>query len=298
MARPVYPPPVRYGIMETRIAAMNVTPDTSATPFVDLYSVLGVAPDSPTADLRRRIALLYIEAQDNLDHRSFRKRFYYHELYEVHLPHSHHVLLDETRRAAYDAERARALRNRTSGQSAAPASAPPTSAPATSASASVRQTSSDATPDRRTKDRSTPGEATSGEATPAHQKPEYHDTLARDLNVERKPRPPAPEWARMDRATVERRRDSNRRELIKQELQLAGQRAGAGAGALSLAVATGLWIGGINLDVPLAALGIMGAVALAVTFFVARTASRGARRNIVATLSKMPYEELLLRTSR
>ena len=264
---------------------MNVSSDTADTPFVDLYSVLGVAPDSSIPDLRRRIALLYIEAQDNLEHRSFRKRFYYHELYEVHLPHSHHVLLDETRRAVYDAERLRALQDR------APEQNPP--APTSAAPRPI----ANGTTDRRTQTRPASG-ATAERATPAHEKPEYHETLARDLNVERKPRPPAPEWARMDRATVERRRDSNRRELIKQELQVAGRRAGGGAAALSLAVATGIWIGGATLNVPLSTLGIVGAVALAATFFIARTASRAARRNIVATLSQMPYEELLRRTGR
>jgi hypothetical protein len=46
-------------------------------PFVDLYDLLDLPPGSDVATVRKRITTLYIEAQNNLDHRNFRKRFYY-----------------------------------------------------------------------------------------------------------------------------------------------------------------------------------------------------------------------------
>lgn len=70
--------------------------------FVDLYELLGVAPDSDAAAIRGQINKLYTEAQRNLDHHNFRKRFYYQELFEIHLPQAHQFLLNDAKRAEYD----------------------------------------------------------------------------------------------------------------------------------------------------------------------------------------------------
>lgn len=70
--------------------------------FVDLYELLEVPPDADMGRLRERINKLYLEAQRNLDHHNFRKRFYYQELFEVHLPNAHQFLLDSAQRATYD----------------------------------------------------------------------------------------------------------------------------------------------------------------------------------------------------
>lgn len=69
---------------------------------VDLYSVLEIAPESDAETVRQRINDLFAEAQKNIDHRNFRRRFYYQELFEVHLPQARFHLLDETRRRDYD----------------------------------------------------------------------------------------------------------------------------------------------------------------------------------------------------
>ncbi|HEX8551413.1 MAG TPA: hypothetical protein VF681_07630 [Abditibacteriaceae bacterium] len=252
--------------------------DHSATePFVDLYPILDLPPDAPVADVRRRIAELYIKAQDNLDHRSFGKRFYYHELYEVHLPHAHHVLLDAARRAEYDAERAR---QQSATAISSRAASPSATQPAAATSAKTASTQRPPSP---------PPPVT-------HQTPQYHETLARDLNIEHKPRPPAPEWARMDRAIVERRRDSSRRTLIKFELQAAGQRAALlVGGGVFLVLSLAVWLGGEAMGVPVVVRGLGIVASLAAAGASAYAASRSARRTIISTLSQMPYGELLHR---
>lgn len=76
--------------------------DLNADKAVNLYSVLEVSPDAEDETIRRRINDLFLEAQSNIDHRNFRRRFYYQELYEVHLPQARLHLLNPERRNAYD----------------------------------------------------------------------------------------------------------------------------------------------------------------------------------------------------
>jgi hypothetical protein len=102
----------------------------------------------------------------------------------------------------------------------------------------------------------------------------------------------------MDRETVERRRDSNRRELIKNELQAAGRRAGTSAGAavfIGLGAVLALGAGALGAGLYVKFLTSLPSIGAA--YFTGRAASRNARRNIIATLSQMPYEELLMRYS-
>lgn len=231
--------------------------------FVDLYAILGVSPTAPVADLRRRIGVLYTEAQENLDHRNFRKRFYYHELYEVHLPQAHNVLLDDARRAGYDTELVRQRGGK-----------PLTATPGFRPASTVRA----------------PASKPAGQRPPAHPAPQAPVIPSTPSQ--------APAWNRMDRETVERRRDSNRRELIKNELQAAGRRAGTGVGAavfVGLGAALGLTAGAMGAGLYVKFLTSLPGIAAA--YFTGRAASRNARRNIIATLSQMPYEELLMRYS-
>lgn len=254
-------------------ATANATDDEH---FVDLYAVLGVDPRTPPAELRRRIAVLYTEAQANLDHRRFRKRFYYHELYEVHLPHAHHVLLDDGRRAEYDAE---LIRQRRAKREAAGRATAGTSPAGTSHAGVAPSIGGAGTPAPRPAAPEATTPATSAPAQPTQPVP-------------------SPSWRRMDRETVERRRDSNRRELIKNELQAAGRRGALGAGAGAFIVLGGAL--GLTAGVLGAGAVLQGASALpaaAAAFFAGRAGSRAARRNIIATLSQMPYEELLMRYS-
>lgn len=70
--------------------------------FVDYYQLLDVAPDATTTRLRGQINDLYTEAQANRDHRNLNKRREYQLLLEL-LPQAREILLDENRRARYDA---------------------------------------------------------------------------------------------------------------------------------------------------------------------------------------------------
>lgn len=79
-------------------AADAVQPDG----FVDFYKLIGAAPESATEQLRSRISALYDEAQANRDHRNIHKRREYQLLLEL-LPHARNVLLDDGKRARYDA---------------------------------------------------------------------------------------------------------------------------------------------------------------------------------------------------
>lgn len=75
--------------------------------FVDFYQLIGEPPDAPVEQLRSRISALYDEAQANRDHRNVHKRREYQLLLEL-LPKARTVLLDESRRARYDAYAAEA----------------------------------------------------------------------------------------------------------------------------------------------------------------------------------------------
>src|SRR5688572_6020739 len=70
--------------------------------FVDLYEVLEVPEDADTEQIRKRVNLLYIEAQQNLDHRNVKKKLQFQQMYEIYLPQARHLLLDTRRRAEYD----------------------------------------------------------------------------------------------------------------------------------------------------------------------------------------------------
>lgn len=73
-----------------------------ADEFVDLYEILGVPLDADREVLRKRINEMYLEAQRNLDHRSFQMRVKYQEIFEVTMPQARYILLDAGRRAEYD----------------------------------------------------------------------------------------------------------------------------------------------------------------------------------------------------
>lgn len=70
--------------------------------FVDLYEVLHISVDAEASDIRKRINELYIESQQNLDHRNIKKRLQFQQMFEIYLPQARHLLLDKKRRAEYD----------------------------------------------------------------------------------------------------------------------------------------------------------------------------------------------------
>lgn len=70
--------------------------------FVDYYQLLDVAPDATTTRIRGQVNDLYTEAQANRDHRNLNKRREYQLLLEL-LPQAREILLDDNRRARYDA---------------------------------------------------------------------------------------------------------------------------------------------------------------------------------------------------
>ena len=43
---------------------------------INLYEILGVPPDADLKTIRKRIGSLFLEAQNNIDHRSFRRRVF------------------------------------------------------------------------------------------------------------------------------------------------------------------------------------------------------------------------------
>ncbi len=73
-----------------------------AEEFVDLYEVLELPVDADRNTLRKRINELYLDAQRNLDHRTFATRVRYQELFEVTLPQARYILLDDGRRDEYN----------------------------------------------------------------------------------------------------------------------------------------------------------------------------------------------------
>ena len=83
-------------------AAELAAADVALDRAVNLYSVLEVSPDADEETIRRRINEMFLEAQRNFDHRNFRRRFFYQELFEVHLPQARFHLLDSKRRKDYN----------------------------------------------------------------------------------------------------------------------------------------------------------------------------------------------------
>jgi len=75
---------------------------TSRDEFVDLYDVMDLPVDSDSETIRQRLNTLYLEAQQNLDHRNAKRRLQYQQMYEVYLPQGRHLLLHPARRAEYD----------------------------------------------------------------------------------------------------------------------------------------------------------------------------------------------------
>lgn len=93
---------------------------TSRDEFVDLYDVMDLPVDSDSETIRQRLNALYLEAQQNLDHRNAKKRLQYQQMYEIYLPQGCHLLLDPRRRAEYDLY----LNAYRTGNKVAPAAAP------------------------------------------------------------------------------------------------------------------------------------------------------------------------------
>ena len=274
---------------------MNASPVAAETendaPLVDLYGLLDVPRDADTARIRKRIAQLYLEAQGNLGHRNFRRRFYYQELFEIYLPQAHHLLLNEARRAEYDAQ----LFNRQESElQTTPQKSASTRTVAEREAAEIEALRALLPTQQQLQDNLQDDlvESLAGD----------HEAQARAEQVvkNRPPRAATPEWARMDAGLVEQRRDAKRRELIKQELIATGRRFGVLAAAVSLAACLLLTIvfamafGGEE-GAPLFLYPVALALAAIAAFFGAREASRQARRSVVAQLSQMPYEELLRR---
>jgi hypothetical protein len=98
-----------------------------AEEFVDLYEVLELPVDADRNVLRKRINELYLEAQRNLDHRTFATRIRYQQLFEVTMPQARYILLDDGRRDEYD-RLVHAYRAATHG-TPIPDAAPKTAAP-------------------------------------------------------------------------------------------------------------------------------------------------------------------------
>ncbi|MBV9864388.1 MAG: hypothetical protein JO316_03510 [Abitibacteriaceae bacterium] len=70
--------------------------------FVDYYQLLGVSSNTDSEQLQTRINELYSEAQANRNHRQMEKRREYETLLEM-LPQARNILLDDDKRARYDA---------------------------------------------------------------------------------------------------------------------------------------------------------------------------------------------------
>lgn len=77
-------------------------PQMNQDEFIDLYDALNLPQNANIEKVRKRINALYLEAQQNLDHRNAKKRLQYQQLYEIILPQARHLLLDENRRSEYD----------------------------------------------------------------------------------------------------------------------------------------------------------------------------------------------------
>jgi hypothetical protein len=302
---------------------MAVTDVLPLDEFVDLYKMLDIAPTASEADLRERVNQLYLEAQRNIDHHNFRKRFYYQQLYEVHLPQAHQLLLDATRRAEYnrfldafnkgepfpeDLPDAGGDGNGvTSGDLSRTDSLADDLIPTvgggttTLPSASAIAETPAATPTKPAESTpAPPATSTSPTAAPKPATPARPATPAAPRRVA----PSSPSIAAsagrrvaVDIEDMERRRDHKRRELIRGELEAAGQTWGYGVGIATfiLIVAIAFFTGGGKQPMILGA-GV--AVGITVALMAGRYALRAARRNIVAALSKMPYDELLRRCAR
>jgi hypothetical protein len=276
-------------------------PHHDAPVLIDYYKMLALPADAAEADIRQRLGTLYLKAQQNLDHRNHRKRFYYHELYEVHIPQARVFLLDAQKRACYDrflaGQRGQNSRQEWKSVPRVPAEdqnvlreiaylpATQTESAAAFAGNAIPAISVVAT----------------GGGAPAAAMAAFSSTgvlsppAAAPRRVVRRSQP-----APVDPA-VDRRRDDQRRELIKHELIFVGMRWGILSGLATVALCVLLlMIARALLPRGGASLGISGEFPLAlalgmtvVSTLFARAAMRWARRRVVGLLSQMPYEELL-----
>ncbi len=69
---------------------------------IDFYTLLGESPDADTETLRAKIGAIYNHASANRDHRNLNKRREFQALLEL-LPAARTALLEEPKRARYDA---------------------------------------------------------------------------------------------------------------------------------------------------------------------------------------------------
>lgn len=306
---------------------MAVTDVLPLDEFVDLYKMLDIAPNATEAELRERVNKLYLEAQRNIDHHNFRKRFYYQQLYEVHLPQAHQLLLDPTRRVEYN----RFLDAFNKGE-AFPEDLPDSGGSVGDLSGDLGRTSGIetdmlptvgaagnsmpgiASPSTTPSSTASPAPARSRPTTPATQAPTTPATPAPAQKSAPTPSPATPVTPRraapvspsiassagrrlaVDIEDMERRRDHKRRELIRGELEAAGQTWGYGAGTVVFIVILAIsYFAGAGQP---AILGGGAVLALTSALIAGRYALRAARRNIVVVLSKMPYDELLRRCAK
>jgi hypothetical protein len=225
--------------------------------------------------LRARISQLYLEARANLEHQNHRKRFYYRELYEVHLPHARLIFLDPEKRAEYDKQLARFIAQK--GLAQVPRK------PLDNTNLKISDLPGMAPPEK-----------------------ENFDDFA-DFSEDNLPLPPPMmPVMQMDPAEVGRRRDVKRRELIKHEIIASGYKWAIGGGFVTI-------VGGVILLflTNLLAPGVLGGasaspillvvyvlVISALAAFAARQAMRYARRQTVGYLSQLPYDELLRHCGR
>lgn len=300
---------------------MAVTDVLPLDEFVDLYKMLDISPNASEAELRERVNQLYLEAQRNIDHHNFRKRFYYQQLYEVHLPQAHQLLLDATRRAEYnrfldafnkgepfpedspstedgivtsgDLGRSDSLGDdmipTVGGNASAIPSAPPTATP-TVAESTAATTPAPSAP------AAAPRVTTPKPVAPTPPRPAAPATPKRIAPSSPSVASSAARRVAVDIEDMERRRDHKRRELIRGELEAAGQTWGYGAGVAVFLVCMAIaFFAGAGKPPFLAGGAVVGVV---LGIMAGRSALRAARRNIVAALSKMPYDELLRRCAR
>lgn len=234
--------------------------------FVDFYEILDMERNAAPAALRQRISTLYQEARSNLEHQSHRKRFYYVELYETHLPHARLILLDNNKRAEYDEQLAQYYAKK--------GTKPP--AP------------------RKPRDdiklvlNNLPG------AAPAADSFDDFADMSEDI-----PLPPPIPVLRMNAEEVERRRDHKRRELIKHELMSEGNKWGMiAAGGTVLCGFIFAWLLYNTAPDNVLFAGVLFALFCGLSFFSSRQATRWAKRRTIGFLSTLPYDELLRHCGR
>ncbi len=297
---------------------MAVTDVLTLDEFVDLYKILEMPETATETELRERVNKLYLEAQRNLDHHNFRKRFYYQQLYEVHLPQAHQLLLNAAHRSEYD----RYLNCFNKGLPFPTDTGPTGSGPTSGDLGRSDQIATDMLPTSSAPVATAPETPTPTKfsfspdtpVTPVSPTPIPTRPVAPASRPAR-PTPPEPQLAPgetapslaaqvakrkaqvlMDASEVERRRDYKRRELIKRELTAAGQSWGIGAGALVFVIVAALAYFLSHGNITILGGGVAAAAVVAVV--AGRYALREARRRIVVVLSKMPYDELLRRCAK